>query len=108
MLIAPAERDLAARVFVQGGCPVMASDVPVHREVGGEFAAYFPSGDAAALAAIIARQQKTGLLQGVRPVDQFRWPDWTESCRELLCQVLELASRAEARCHTIEWKQSVA
>jgi alpha-1,2-rhamnosyltransferase len=83
------------------GCPVLASDLPVHREVGGQFTAYFPVGDAAALAETIDAQQCTGLLPGIRPVDQFRWPDWTESCRELLGEILKLApDRQPAHVHT--------
>lgn len=77
------------------GCPVVASDVPVHREVGGEFAAFFPLGDAAALAALVAQQQQTGTLPGVRPAGEFHWPDWTESCRELLRKVRQIAIPAD-------------
>lgn len=78
-------------------CPVLASDLPVHREVGGEYAAYFSSGDAAALADLIAVQQARGTLPGVKSPETFHWPDWTESCRELLSVVLELASDRETR-----------
>lgn len=77
-------------------CPVLASDLPVHREVGGAYAAFFPSGDAAALAELVARHQQQGMLEGVKSPADFRWPDWTESCRQLLGRVLELAPRAPA------------
>jgi hypothetical protein len=73
------------------GCPVLASDLPVHREVGGAFAAYFRSGDAAALAELIAGHRRRGTLPGVQSPERFHWPDWTESCRDLLGVVLELA-----------------
>jgi len=78
-------------------CPVLASDLPVHREVGGNFAAYFPSGDALALADLIAEHRRRGSLPGVKPAEGYRWPDWTESCRQLLSRVIELASEGEAR-----------
>ncbi len=74
------------------GCPVIASDISVHREVGGDFAAFFPADDAAALARLISQHQKQGALPGVQGPAEFRWPDWTESCRELLERVLELAA----------------
>jgi O-antigen biosynthesis alpha-1,2-rhamnosyltransferase len=73
------------------GCPVLASDLPVHREVGGEFAAYFPVADATALARLIAEHLRTGSFPGVKPPDDFRWPDWSEGCRDLLEQVIALA-----------------
>jgi alpha-1,2-rhamnosyltransferase len=79
------------------GCPVLSSDLPVHREVGGAYAAYFRSGDAAALAELITEHCRCGTLSGVASPDSFRWPDWTESCRELLSVVLELASDRETR-----------
>lgn len=74
------------------GCPVLASDLPVHREVAGEYAAYFPPRDAPALASLVARHQRHGALPGVRSPENFHWPDWTESCRDLLKRVIELAS----------------
>jgi O-antigen biosynthesis alpha-1,2-rhamnosyltransferase len=76
------------------GCPVLASDLAVHREVGGAYAAFFQAGDGAALAALISRHQERGTLPGVKSSADFHWPDWTESCRELLERVLELAPRA--------------
>lgn len=73
------------------GCPVLASDLPVHREVGGAYAAFFPSGDAQVLADLISRHQSQGALPGVKSSADFHWPDWTESCRELLEVVRELS-----------------
>jgi alpha-1,2-rhamnosyltransferase len=78
------------------GCPVLASDLAVHREVGGAFAAFFPADDAGALASLISRHQDEGTLPGVKSPVDFRWPNWTESCRELLERVLELAPDAPA------------
>lgn len=40
---------------LEAGCPVVASDLPVHREVAGDAALYFPPGDAAALARALER-----------------------------------------------------
>ena len=78
------------------GCPVLASDLAVHREVAGEYAAYFPPHDAPALASLVARHQRHGALPGMKSCEGFHWPDWTESCRDLLGRVIELAS-ASAR-----------
>jgi glycosyltransferase involved in cell wall biosynthesis len=79
------------------GCPVLASDLPVHREVGGAHAAYFHSGDAAGLADLISEHRRSGMLSGVASPESFRWPDWTESCRDLLRQIIKLASDRQTR-----------
>ena len=90
------------------GCPVLASNLPVHREVGGGFAAYFPADDAAALAGLIIEQRWLGTLAGVLPPESFRWPDWTESCRDLLLQVRELASPVAAKGGTARGNRAAA
>jgi glycosyltransferase involved in cell wall biosynthesis len=77
---------------LQHGCPVLASDLAVHREVGGAYAAFFPTDDAQALAGLIARHQQQGFLDGVQRPTDFSWPNWDESCRELLLQAVKLAA----------------
>ncbi len=73
------------------GATVLASDLPVHREVGGKFAAYFPPTDAAPLAALIDQLAGCSSLPGVAPPEQFDWPGWDVSCRELLAETERLA-----------------
>lgn len=73
------------------GCPVLASDVPVHREVGAPYAAFFPSGDSAALARLIAEHQQSGSPPGTRSLAGFSWPGWSESCRAMLARIVELS-----------------
>ena len=84
---------------LQHGCPVLASDIAVHREVGGAYAAFFPLDDARALAELVSRHQRQRVLEGVKSPADFHWPDWTESCRELLGRVLELTSCAPLAGH---------
>jgi len=74
------------------GCPVLASDLAVHREVGGAHAAFFTEGDAASLVELVRQHQSRGRLEGVKSPADFRWPDWPESCRKLLEQVIELGT----------------
>ena len=73
------------------GATVLASDLPVHREVGGRFAAYFPPTDATALASLIDQLAATSHLPGVAPPEEFQWPGWDASCRELLAETERLA-----------------
>ncbi|RPI82511.1 MAG: glycosyltransferase family 1 protein, partial [Planctomycetaceae bacterium] len=80
------------------GCPVFASDLPVHREVGGEFATYFPAGDPAALARLITDHPRQPRRQSQTSLPGFRWPDWNESCESLLKAVLELAQQVKPEC----------
>ena len=62
------------------GLPVIASDIPVLREVGGDGAAYFAVDDAGALAAKIR-----AFLAGDRPdPSRIRARSWEESARHLL------------------------
>ena len=74
------------------GATVLASDLPVHREVGGNFAAYFPPTQAPRLADLVEQLRSPGGLPGVADPTQFRWPDWRESCRQLLTETTRLAS----------------
>jgi hypothetical protein len=73
------------------GATVLASDLAVHREVGGPHAAYFPTDDPQQLAKLIDQLSCAGSLPGVLPPESFRWPDWTESCRHLLTETRRLA-----------------
>ena len=74
-----------AEALAQGAC-VIASDIPVHREVGGEAARYFPPGDARALAEQLAQvfadppPAETALAQAAR----FSW----RGCAEVMDEVL--------------------
>ena len=81
---------------LQHGCPVLASDLAVHREVGGAFAAFFAAGDAAALFDLVRQHQSCRQLERVKSPADFRWPDWSESCRELLEQVIELGTASSS------------
>jgi glycosyltransferase involved in cell wall biosynthesis len=73
------------------GATVLASDLPVHREVGGRFAAYFPPNDVSTLASLIDQLAATSPLPGVAPPEEFHWPGWAASCRELLAETERLA-----------------
>jgi alpha-1,2-rhamnosyltransferase len=72
------------------GRPVLASDIPVHREVAGVHAAYFAPSSSDALADLLLRYQSGDLRSLLQQLDSFHWPNWFESGRELLERVVEL------------------
>jgi glycosyltransferase involved in cell wall biosynthesis len=74
------------------GRPVLASDIPVHREVAGAHAAYFRPRAAYALADLVWRYERGELRESFRRLDGFHWPDWRQSSRELLDRIVELYS----------------
>jgi glycosyltransferase involved in cell wall biosynthesis len=82
------------------GLPVIASDIPVHREICGEAALYFPPRDAQALAEQLAGiAADAGLRQemvsrGSLRVREYLWEDHVE---RLLALLRELASPAGIR-----------
>jgi len=69
------------------GLPVLASDIPIHREVGKEFCAYFDINDPACLAKIVIDIEKTGKMPKVRSSKEYKLITWQDSCRELFNQV---------------------
>lgn len=74
--------------FVRG-VDVIASDIPVFREIADGRAAFFPAGDAAALARLVAA--RTADPPPRRPPDPAAWIDWRASADELLDAVERVA-----------------
>lgn len=77
------------------GLPVLASDTPIHREVGGEFCAYFDLQNASSLARWIDTIESRGEFPAVRDITEFRAITWRESCRELFTKCLQLAEAGQ-------------
>ena len=76
------------------GTPVLAADIPTHREVAGPYAAFFPPHDPEALAEVLMHPEAALRRQGVRSPATFTWPDWNASCHEFLVKLLELDAAA--------------
>lgn len=61
------------------GCPIVATDIPVHHEVAGDAALYFPPGDAGALAEVLHRLltkpalRESLIARGLERQADFRW-----------------------------------
>jgi alpha-1,2-rhamnosyltransferase len=73
------------------GLPALASDTPIHREVGEEYCAYFDLNDPRSLAAMILHSEREGAPLAVKSAKDYPFATWTDSCRELLDKCLRLS-----------------
>ena len=75
------------------GLPVLASDIPIFREVGKDFCTYFDQMNPVSLANIICKIEKEGKMPEVRRPEQYQLSDWADSCRELITKSLALSQK---------------
>lgn len=81
---------------MQRGVPAMASDIPVFREIGGEFMAYFDLDEPASLAKQIRQFDESGIFPSQRPLTEWRWLSWREATQQLIERTLA-GQREQAR-----------
>ncbi len=79
--------------------PVLASDTPVHKEVGGELVTYFDLSDLNALLLLIGdiEAEKRKLIQV--DAEEIKMADWGESAQELLEKTLAMTNDSKQK-HT--------
>ncbi|MCU0960444.1 MAG: glycosyltransferase family 4 protein [Pirellulaceae bacterium] len=82
---------------LQYGLPVLASDIPIHREVGQDFCTYFDHRAPDALVQLVTDIEATGMFPPVHRADEFALPDWEASTREFLQQCLAACGQDAAR-----------
>lgn len=82
----------------------LASDIPPNREAGGQAAAYFPSGDAAALSAALERllqapetRARLGMAAQLRVIEHYSWDRAADLTAELYRDLLAARSRRGRR-----------
>lgn len=76
------------------GSLALVSDIPIFREVGRDFCAYFDNSEPASLAKIITNIEKGRKMPKVRRPKEYQLPDWKDSCRELLTKSITLYEKA--------------
>ena len=69
---------------MQRGLPAMASDIPVFREIGADFLAYFRLDDPGSLAALVGRYEASGKFPAARELADWSWLGWRDSTRQLV------------------------
>lgn len=90
---------------MQRGLPAMGSDIPVFREIGGEFMAYFDLAEPQSLADLVIRFERSGQFPAALDVADWRWIGWREASAQLaertlrnLQPVSAVAQRQHANC----------
>jgi glycosyltransferase involved in cell wall biosynthesis len=80
---------------MQRGVPVVLTDVPIFREVGGEAALYAPVGDAAAFAAAVRRLEAPGewARRSAASLEQAARYSWDSSAARLLPVLERVAAK---------------
>ena len=73
---------------MQRGLPVMASDIPVFREVGGDFISYFDLEKPETLAALILQYEKSGEFPSSRNIKEWSWLNWEDSAKQFLTRIV--------------------
>ena len=74
---------------MQRGLPAMASDIPVFREIGGEFMAYFNLDDPQTLADRVTQFESSDEFPASRSVADWQWIGWREASQQLVNGTLE-------------------
>jgi alpha-1,2-rhamnosyltransferase len=73
---------------MQRGLPAMASDIPVFREVGGDFIAYFDPEKPETLMALIRHYEESGEFPASRKMEEWSWLNWEDSAKQLLTRIV--------------------
>jgi alpha-1,2-rhamnosyltransferase len=80
---------------LQQGLPVIASDIPVFKEIGGEYPMYFRDGDLTDLARVLGSFPAAV----TKSIGNFHWRSWNEAIAELipLCVAMQKHGTAELK-----------
>ena len=90
---------------MQRGLPVMASDIPVFHEVGGEFVSYFDLDRPESLAQKILQFEDSGVFPAARHMTHWSWLNWEDSARQLVERVVrqvQTQKHTQSEFHEIE------
>jgi alpha-1,2-rhamnosyltransferase len=69
---------------MQRKLPAMASDIPVFREIGGDYMAYFDLANTQSLSDLVTGMDRTGEFPAALGLEQWRWLSWREASAQLV------------------------
>lgn len=72
---------------MQRGLPAMASDIPVFREIGGDYMAYFDLADPQSLTDLVTGMEHSGKFPAALSLEQWRWLSWREASAQLVQRI---------------------
>lgn len=72
---------------MQHGLPVMASNISIFREIGGEHVAYFDQTDPESLTRLVCRFEDEDRFPAKRDLADWHWHSWREATRDILTKV---------------------
>jgi alpha-1,2-rhamnosyltransferase len=90
---------------MQRGLPVMASDIPVFHEIGGEFVSYFDLDQPESLVQKILEFEDSGIFPAARHMTNWSWLNWEDSARQLVERVVrqvQTQKHKQSEFHEIE------
>lgn len=96
MLIFPSRTEGFGLPIVESlshGLPVLASNIPVLREVGGNQVGYFNLEDPQELVRLVQDVELNGVPEALQVPEDFRWLNWAESTEQLMGKVTQLTQR---------------
>ena len=74
---------------LQRGLPVMASDIPVFREIGEEYCAYFKLDDHQSLCRLITEFESKDEFPSAKPLVGYSWTTWKEATEQFIKKIAE-------------------
>ncbi|BBP73854.1 glycosyltransferase WbpX [Pseudomonas sp. Seg1] len=69
---------------MQRGLPAMGSDIPVFREIGGDYMAYFDLANPQSLTDLVTGMERSEVFPAPLSLDQWRWLSWREASAQLV------------------------
>jgi alpha-1,2-rhamnosyltransferase len=72
--------------------PVMASDIPIHREVGSKYIEYFNLNNIDDLVSKIKKIEKDGISRNIELIKEFKWISWKEATQMLYNKISKMNS----------------
>ena len=69
---------------MQRGLPAMGSDIPVFREIGGDYMAYFDLANPQSLTDLVTDMERSEVFPAPLGLEQWRWLSWREASAQLV------------------------